>query len=400
MRDRSDDIRALADLLVGFGADVRPGEIVGVAGYLGQEALVREIAASAYRRGAKWVDVLWFDHWVKRARLEHAAEETLPYVPPWLGQRMRWLGDVRAARVSLVGPNPEATAGLDPARTGQDVLPFLEETVQVVNDRTTSWTAGPGVTEAWAAQVHPELSREDAYQRMWDEIVHVCRLDEPDPIAAWEERMAALKSAAARLTERRFDAVHFSGPGTDLTVGLLPSSRWLGAEFTTVEGKVHFPNLPSEEVFATPDPERADGHVTATKPLEFHGSRIDGIRVRFEGGRAVQIDADSGAEALRGIASKDEGAARLGEVALVDGQGRIGPLGTVFQETLLDENSASHIALGNGYTIPVEDEREHERVNVSAIHADFMIGSPEVDVDGITAGGERVPVLRAGEWQI
>jgi aminopeptidase len=235
---------------------------------------------------------------------------------------------------------------------------------------------------------------------MWTELRHVLRLDEPDPVAAWRERATTLKGAAARLTERRFDAVHFSGPGTELTVGLLPSSRWLAAEFTTVDGKVHYPNLPSEEVFATPDPARVEGHVTATKPLEFYGSNIDGIRVRFEGGRAVEIDADTGADALRGIAAKDDGATRLGEVALVDGEGRIGPLGTVFHETLLDENSASHIALGNGYTIPVDDEADRARVNRSAIHTDFMIGSPEVDVDGVTAEGERVPVLRGGAWQI
>jgi len=160
------------------------------------------------------------------------------------------------------------------------------------------------------------------------------------------------------------------------------------------------PNLPSEEIFATPDPERAEGYVTATKPLEFYGSQIDGIRVRFEGGRAVEIDADKGADALRGIAAKDDGGSRLGEVALVDGEGRIGPLGTVFHETLLDENSASHIALGNGYTIGLADEADHARANVSAIHTDFMIGSPEVDVDGVTAAGERVPVLRGGAWQI
>jgi aminopeptidase len=400
MRDRSGDTRRLADLLVGFGADVRPGEIVGVTAYLGQEELVREIARAAYRRGAKWVDVFWWDPWVKRARIELAPEDSLDYVPPWIGGRMRWLGEEHAARVSLVGPNPEAAAGLDPARAGRDVLPFVGEIVEVANAQTTSWTAGAGPTIPWAEQVYPDLQGEDALDRMWAEIAHVCRLDEADPIAAWHERMRTLKTVAARLTERRFDAVHFSGPGTELTVGLLPSSSWLGAEFTTVDGKRHFPNLPTEEVFATPDPDRVDGHVAATKPLAFYGSHIDGIRVRFAGGRAVEIDADSGADALRGIASKDEGAARLGEVALVDGEGRIGPLGTVFHETLLDENSASHIALGNGYTIPVEDEADRARVNRSAIHADFMIGAPEVDVDGVTRDGERVPVLRGGVWQI
>ena len=400
MADRSEDVRKLAELLVGFGADVRPGEIVGVTAVLGSEAVVREVARASYERGARYVDVLWWDPWVKRARIELAEEWTLDFVPPWIGQRMRWLGEEHASRVSFVGPDAAAAAGLDPARAGRDVLPFVAEIPQVVNDRTTSWTAGPYPSASWAAQVYPGLSPEAALDRMWDELRHVCRLDEPDPVTAWRERASVLKDVAARLSERRFDAVHFLGPGTDLTVGLFPSARWLAAEFTTVDGKVHYPNLPSEEIFSTPDPARVDGHVTATRPLEFYGSHMDGIRVRFEGGRAVSIEADSGAEALRGIAAKDDGASRLGEVALVDGEGRIGPLGTVFHETLLDENSASHIALGNGYTIPVEDEAERSRVNQSAIHTDFMIGSPDVDVDGVTAGGERVPVLRGGAWQI
>jgi aminopeptidase len=400
MADRAADIGKLADLLVGFGANVQPGEIVGITAQLGNEPIVREVARAAYERGARWVDVFWWDPWVKRARIEHADDSTLDFVPPWIGARMRWLGEEHAARITFVGHDPAAAAGLDPARAGRDVLPFVAEIPQVVNDQTTSWTAAPYPNAAWAAQVYPGLPEDEALDRMWSELRHVLRLDEPDPVAAWRERATTLKSVAARLTERRFDAVRFSGPGTELTVGLLPSTRWLAAEFTTVDGKVHYPNLPSEEIFATPDPERAEGYVTATKPLEFYGSHIDGIRVRFEGGRAVEIDAESGAEALRGIAAKDEGATRLGEVALVDREGRIGPLGTVFHETLLDENSASHIALGNGYTIPVEDEADRARVNQSAIHTDFMIGSPEVDVDGITAEGDRVPVLRGGAWQI
>jgi aminopeptidase len=400
MRDRSDDVDKLAELLVGFGANVQPEEIVGITAQLGMEPIVRAVARKSYERGAKWVDVFWWDPWMKRARIEHAHESTLDYVPPVIGDRMRWLGEEHASRVSFVGPNPAAVEGLDPARSGRDVLPFVQEIIEVVNARTTSWTAAPYPNPSWAMQVHPDLSEEEALDRLWEELRHVIRLDEPDPVAAWEERAITLKGVASRLAERRFDAVHFSGPGTELTVGLLPSTGWLAAEFTTVDGKVHYPNIPSEEIFATPDPERAEGHVTATKPLEFYGSHIDGIRVRFEGGRAVEIDADSGADALRSIASKDAGASRLGEVALVDGDGRIGPLGTVFHETLLDENSASHIALGNGYLIPVEDEAEHRRVNQSAIHVDFMIGGPEVDVDGVTTDGDRVPVLRDGAWQI
>jgi aminopeptidase len=212
--------------------------------------------------------------------------------------------------------------------------------------------------------------------------------------------MKAIVASADRLTERRFEAIHLKGPGTDLTIGLMPSSKWLGADFQTVDGLTHYPNLPTEEVFTTPDPLRVDGHVSATMPLELYGSYMEGIRIEFEAGRAVKADADKGAEALRATIAKDEGAARLGELALVDKEGRIGPLRTVFFDTLIDENAASHIALGNAYTFPVEDEADRHRVNKSAVHVDFMIGSNEVDVDGITRDGDRVAVLRGGSWQL
>jgi aminopeptidase len=185
-----------------------------------------------------------------------------------------------------------------------------------------------------------------------------------------------------------------------VTVGLFPSSLWHAADFTTMDGLRHFPNLPSEEIFTTPDPTRVEGHVTATRPLELYGATIEGIRVEFRDGRAVAIDADRGADTLRAAAAKDEGASQLGELALVDGEGRIGPLGTVFHETLIDENAASHIALGNGYGLGVGDDDERERINQSVVHIDFMIGSPELDVDGITRDGETVPVLRGGAWQV
>jgi aminopeptidase len=212
--------------------------------------------------------------------------------------------------------------------------------------------------------------------------------------------MAVLTESARRLTERAFDAVHLSGPGTDLTVGMLPTHKWWSADFQTADGLRHFPNLPTEEVFTTPDPLRTEGYVASTKPLVLRdGTIIRGLRVRFEGGVAVDVDADEHADAIRAQLAVDDGALRLGELALVDRQGRIGPLGTVFYNTLLDENAASHIALGNGFPFLV-DEAEVGRVNTSDTHIDFMIGSPELEVDGITVGGDRVPVLRAGDWQI
>jgi aminopeptidase len=400
VRDRSADVDRLADLLVGFGANLQPGQILGVTAYLGMEDAARSVARAGYKRGAKYVDVFWWDHLVKRARLELADEETLDYIPPWLDQRMDWLSDERAARVTLTGTSAGVFDGIDPARTGRDLLPYISAVPRVVNARTTNWTAGPCPNIGWAARVHPDLEPEAALDKLWEEITYVLRLDTEDPVEAWRERMKVIVASADRMTDRRFDSLHLQGPGTDLTIGLMPSSQWLGADFTTADGITHYPNLPTEEVFTTPDPERVDGHVSATMPLELYGSYMNGIRIEFEGGRAVKIDADEGADALRATVAKDDGASRLGEIALVDKEGRIGPLRTVFYETLLDENAASHIALGNAYTFPVEDEADRERVNKSDIHVDFMIGSNELDVDGITRDGDRVPVLRGGAWQI
>ncbi len=400
MHDHSDDVERLADLLVGFGANLQPGQILGVTAYLGMEDAARAIARAGYERGAKYVDVFWWDNLVKRERLEHADADTLEFVPPWIGQRMHWLSDERAARVTLTGTSASVFAGVDPARMGRDILPYISEVPKIVNERTTNWTAGPYPNAAWAESVHPDLPPDEALDKLWDEIVHVLRLDADDPVEAWRERMKVIVASADRLTERRFDAIHLQGPGTDLTIGLLPSSKWLGADFTTAGGLTHYPNLPTEEIFTTPDPERVDGHVSATMPLELYGSSIDGIRIEFQGGRAVKVDADQGVDALRTTIAKDDGAARLGEIALVDKEGRIGPLQTIFYDSLIDENAASHIALGNAYTFPVEDEADRARVNQSQVHVDFMIGSNEVDVDGITRDGARVPLLRGGTWQI
>jgi aminopeptidase len=391
----------LADLAVGFGANVQPGQIVAIGGEPGKEYLVRAIAESAYRHGAKFVDLAWFDPWVKRARIELADEETLDFVPPWYGERVLALGDHRAARIALSGPSaPGLLEDLDPIRAGRDRLPSVKEAGKVVNDRTTNWAIVPCPTPAWAKLVHPDLPEDEALARLEEQIIHVLRLDEDDPIEAWRRRADTLISAAERLTERRFDALHYEGPGTDLTIGLLQGASWQAARFETVDGIEHMPNLPTEEVFTTPDPRRADGQVASTKPLVLiDGTVVRNLRVRFEGGRVVQIDADSAQDTMRTIVERDDGAARLGEVALVDDEGRIGKLDTVFYDTLLDENAASHIALGQGFPFLVEGD-DRAAVNESQIHIDFMIGSSDLTVTGLTTGGERVPVLAGGRWQI
>jgi len=395
-----DRLERYAELIVNFGVNVQPGQILDLGSGLGKEELTRALTASAYKRGAKFVDVNYWDPWLKRIRVQHASDDVLDFVPRWYGERTLELGEERGATILLSGPlAPHLYDDLDPERLGRDVFPRVKEWTTVINARTVNWCIAPGPSDKWAELVYPDLEPEAALEKLWEQMMHVCRMDEPDPEAAWRERSGALKSVAERLTERRFDAIHLEGGGTDLTVGLLPTSRWIGGGDETVDGIAHMANLPTEEVFTTPDPERADGIVRATKPLYSQGRIINGLTVRFEGGRAVQIDAESGAETLRAVVAQDEGGVHLGELALVDREGRIGPLNTVFYDTLLDENAASHIALGSAYEAAVAQE-DVPRINRSSIHVDFMIGSDEVDVTGITADGERVPVLRQSVWQI
>jgi aminopeptidase len=364
---------------------------------------VQAIAARAYDRGARYVDVQYFDPEVKRIRAARAREETLGWVPPWLGNRMLSLGELDSARIVLVPLVPPGLLNdVDPARAGLDRLPTLRETFAVIDDRSVAWTLSPFPTERWARVVYPDLSAHDALEQLWRDVAHVCRLDEPDPARAWQERIDQIWQNARRLDELDLDALHFEGPGTDLTVGLLPSSRFAkeGGSSQTRTGVRHVPNIPTEEVYTTPDPERTEGVVAATKPLDVAGSLVTGLRIRFDGGRVVELEADSNADALRGRCAADEGASRLGEVALVDRESRIGRLGRTFFTTLLDENAASHLALGDAYSAPVADPADIARINESAIHIDFMVGSDDVTVTGRTKSGDEVPILVGGSWQI
>ena len=393
-------LERFAHLAVDFSANVQPGQIVTIEAETGMEPIVRAVAERAYERGARFVDPTYFDPYVKRSRLQHAPDDSLEFVPEWYGKRMLQLGDVRAARIVFVPRvSPGILNGVDPKRAGRDQLPDVRERLEIINKRLVNWTIMPFPTQPWAELVYPDLDGEAALARLTEELSHVCRLDEDDPVAAWRERKETLHSVSARLSEHHFDAIRLEGPGTDLTVGLLPTSLWEGGSTTTVDGIEHMPNVPTEEVYTTPDPTRADGVVRATKPLDVAGTIVSGLEVRFEGGHAVDIQADSGAEVLRERAGYDADASRLGELALVDREGRIGTLGTTFYNTLLDENAASHIALGNAYELTVGPE-DVPKINKSAIHVDFMIGGDDVQVTALNADGTEVPVLRGGTWQI
>ena len=392
-----------ADLIVSVGANVQPDQVLAIDASPEAAPLVHAIARRAYEKGARFVDVWYFDGAVKRIRAETAKEETLDWAPPWIGRRLLDLGDLDAARVVL---SPIIAPGLmqdvDPARAGKDRLPTVPELFKVIDNLSIAWTISPYPVEGWARAVYPEADAREAVELLWQDVIHVCRLDEPDPAAAWTARVDEIWQRAAKLDALDLDVLHFEGPGTDLTIGLLPSSRFAkeGGAAHTRTGIRHMPNLPTEEMFTTPDPERTDGVVAATKPLDVSGSVVEGLRVRFENGRVVEIDAETNADALRTRVATDEGASRLGEVALVDRESRIGKLGRVFFNTLLDENAASHVALGDAYAAPIADPADLPRINESAIHVDFMIGSDDVTVTGRTKDGRDVVVMRGGAWQI
>ena len=279
-----------ARLIVEVGANVQPGQIVWVVAEPSAAPLVEAVAIAAYERGALFVDPWYFDPYVKRARLEHADPATLGVVPPWYGKRLLALGESHGVRISITPQVPPGLLdGFDPAIAGRDALPAHRENFQVINARTTNWTVVPWAAREWAQTVFPALSGDEAVDRLWEKLVYVLRLDEPDPCEAWRVRLQELHDAGCRIDDHRFDALRFEGPGTDLTVGLLPTSRFSSETpgMQTVDGVVHAPNIPTEEVGSAPDPQRVDGVVSATKPLDVEGTLVTDLVIRFENGRAV-----------------------------------------------------------------------------------------------------------------
>jgi aminopeptidase len=392
---------ALAELVVSdVGVNVQSGQVVGITAQPGMEDVWRAVAEAAYRRGARFVDVWIFDPYVKHTRLAHAPADSLSYRPPWWGERYHALGELGGAQISLAGQvAPTLMDDIPGERLGRDVLPRIPELFEIISAQSVNWTVIPAPCGGWASLVHADLDPAAALDRLWEEIALVMRLEQPDPAAAWRERFAQLQATGAHLNALCLDALRFVGPGTDLTVGLLPGSLWRSGYDERSDGLTFGGNLPTEEVYTAPDPRRVHGHVTSTKPLVLSGQTVRGLRVRFDHGAAVDVTADHGAELVATTIQSDEGAARLGEVALVDGESRIGQLGTVFYDTLLDENSASHIALGAAYPDTVSDDPSRAQINESSIHIDFMIGSADVAVTGISRDGTAVPLLRGGAWQ-
>ncbi|MDQ3866002.1 MAG: aminopeptidase, partial [Actinomycetota bacterium] len=315
--DRNERSRALARLAVRVGANVAPGQDVVVLAYdVTQAPIARAVAAEAYGAGARYVSVLYWDQHVKRARLLAAPADSLAFVPDWWDAMVKECVERRSAFIALWGdPDPALLADVDAERAGADHMPLTGSLFAMFSSSEVNWTIVPGPTEGFARRLFGEAD----VDRLWATLAPILRLDQPDPEAAWREHVERLARRAASLEERHFDALHFSGPGTDLTVGLIRRGRWLSGALRTNWGRDGIVNMPTEEVFTTPDSRRVDGHVRATLPVQLLGGvLVQGLRLRFQGGRAVEIEADEHGEMVRAQMESDPGAARLGEVALVD----------------------------------------------------------------------------------
>ena len=398
----------LAEVAVRVGLGLRPGQELVLTAPLDAAPLVRRITEHAYRAGASLVTPIYSDDEAVLARFRFAPDESFDAAPGWLFDGMAAAYRRGAARLAVVGDDPALLASQDPDKVAranrarsQAYVPALE----LIAGFAINWTIVSYATPAWARAVFPGEPEDVAVARLWDAIFSASRIDGPDPVAQWQAHNRALAGRTAILNERRYAALRFRGPGTDLTVGLADDHEWQGGATTAKNGVLCNANIPTEEVFTTPHRDRVDGVVRSTKPLSYQGTLIEDIAVRFEKGAIVEATASSGAEVLAKVIATDEGARRLGEVALVPYSSPISKSGLLFFNTLFDENAASHIALGQAYSKCIrgggamsEADLVARGTNRSLIHIDWMIGSAEIDVDGVAEDGRAEPLMRGGEW--
>ena len=408
-------IESYAELAVRVALNLQPGQrllIIGplVNGGVSLEAapLVREIAARAYDAGAELVEVLWGDEPLQLARFRHARPDTFTQISHWLPKALEDHAQAGHAVLSIYANDPDLLRDEPSERVGvlqqtvsRGVMPFRE----LVSRNHFNWAAVASANAAWARKVFPAAPEREQVTQLWEAIGRMCRLDRSDPIEAWHRHIAALAERSDFLNSRRYAALKYTGPGTDLRLGLPPGHVWVSGASTSRSGIRFVPNLPTEEVFTIADRNRVDGTVRATKPLSYGGSLIEDFSLRFEGGRVVSFSAARGENVLRQMLETDDTAGRLGEVALVPASSPVAASNVLFYNTLFDENAASHVALGTAYKFTLEGgeamgDEQFERAggNTSAIHVDFMIGSRELDVDGLFADGRKEPLMREGEW--
>lgn len=401
-------LERLAEVAIEVGVNLQEGQNLIVTSPMSALPFARLVAAAAYKKGARDVTFLFNDDEIALARYRHGSEAALDGAPEWLFKGFAEGLENNAARMAISAANPTLLSEQDPdkvSRVNRANLAAAKPAMKYISNFDINWSIAAYPSAPWAKQVFPDLPEEEAIEKLAEAIFAASRIDNNDPVAAWAKHNAELQSRSDWLNEMRFDALHFSGPGTDLTVGLADDHLWTGGSAPSKNGVTCNPNIPTEEVFTTPHAQRVNGVVRSTKPLAHLGTIIDGIEVRFEDGKIVEAKATKGEAVFQKMISSDEGASRLGEVALVPHSSPISQTGILFYNTLFDENAACHIALGQCYAECIVDGHHlsKEQIvekggNQSIIHVDWMIGSAEIDIDGIKADGTRVPVFRKGEW--
>ncbi|HKT80285.1 MAG TPA: aminopeptidase [Vicinamibacterales bacterium] len=408
-------LEAYGELAIKIGLNLRAGQRLLIIGPLANGGvalqaapLVRQIAASAYRAGAPLVEAVWGDEPLQLVRFSNAPRDSFDQYSNWFPRALQEHVEAGHAVLSISANDPDhlrqqpaELIGALQRATARSVRPFRE----LISRNATNWTIVAAGGAGWAAKVFPDRAPAEQLSKLWDAIIRLCRLDRPDPVAAWHEHLANLVERRDFLNRKKYEALKYRGPGTELTLGLPAGHIWVSGQSTSRNGILFAPNLPTEEVFTIAHKDRVDGTVRSTKPLSHGGTLIENFSLRFEAGRVVDIKAAKGEAMLRQLVGTDEGAARLGEVALVPHSSPVAASGLLFYNTLFDENAASHVALGSAYRFTLADgeampDEEFERAggNRSAVHTDFMIGSAELDVDGVLPDGRTEPLMRRGEW--
>ncbi|MGA2206482.1 MAG: aminopeptidase [Terracidiphilus sp.] len=407
-RTHEQKLDQLAEVAVKVGLGLQPGQELLITASIDALPLARRITEHAYRAGAALVTTLFADEESALMRYRFAPGESFDRAAAWLYDGMAAAFKSGTARLAIAGGDPMLLSQQDPdkvSRANRALSQAYRPALELITRHEINWTIVASATPAWAAAVFPDDAPDAALAKLWNAIFEASRIHTADPVNAWKAHDADLRRRAARLNEKRYAALQYRGPGTDFRLGLPDDHLWLGGGSHAQNGFYCVPNLPTEEVFSMPHKDRADGTVTATKPLSHQGTMIEGIQVRFERGRIVEARATRGKEVLQKLIETDEGARHLGEVALVPHSSPIARSGIVFSNTLFDENAASHIALGQAYASCLRggekltpDELAAKGANQSLIHVDWMIGSDRLDIDGITASGSAEPLMRQGEW--
>jgi aminopeptidase len=405
-----------AEAIVRVGLNIRAGQRLIIINATSRgvtpagRELAHAVAKAAYQARARYVEVLWGDEEMHRIRLQYAPDGSFDEYPKFMISGIMDMIKNGDALLTISANDPDAMNGLNPDRVGAFQKAHLENWKEVglsVSRNATNWCVVAGSSPAWAKKIFPDLKTEEAEQKLWQAIFETTRASQPDPVAAWQEHIKFLRKRADYLQAKKYSALHYKGPGTDLTLGLPQGHRWASAQMLAENGVAFTANMPTEEVFTLPDRNRADGTVAATFPLRYGGSLIEDFSVTFENGQIVKVNAKKNEAILQKLVATDEGSTRLGEIALVPASSPISNRGHLFYNTLFDENASCHIAIGRAYRFTLiggEELTDEEFIaaggNMSLTHVDFMIGSPHMDIDGIKEDGAREPVMRGGEWAI